>query len=402
MSAPQAHTPPAPPAHLPPAPPAHLPHAHDLRAFDHSHAFADDGQRRRERALAAVTALTLVTMVLELVVGWWTGSLALTADGWHMGTHALALGGAVLAYRLSTRAASRRGHHAEAHSSVGFAFGGWKIEVLTAYTSGLVLLAVAAWLAWEGIDTLRHPRGVQYGEALTVAVLGLIVNLASVWLLSRGSAPAAKVASGTHEPGHHDPGAEGQAHRGHDHPGKDHRGHDHTGHAHHGHGHGHHGHGNHGHDHNFSAAYIHVMADAFTSVLAIAALAGGAWFGLAWLDPAVALLGAAVIGQWSFSVLGSTARALVDATEDPTLARRIRDLIEADGDAQVADLHVWQVGAKAWCAALSVVADAPLAAISYRQRLAAVEPLRHVTVEVHRCPMAAAAVAPAASALATG
>ena len=121
------------------------------------------------------------------------------------------------------------------------------------------------------------------------------------------------------------------------------------------------------------------MADAFTSVLAIAALAGGAWFGLGWL-------GAAVIGQWSYGVLKSTAKALVDATEDPALTQRIRDLIEADGDAKVADLHVWQVGSRAWCAALSVVADAPQPAATYRERLAAVEPLRHVTVEVHRCP----------------
>jgi len=331
----------------------HAAHAHDLRPFEHSHAFADEGQRRRERALAAVTLLTLVTMVVELVVGWWTGSLALTADGWHMGTHALALGGAVLAYRLSLRAAS---HRAVAGGPAGFAFGGWKIEVLSAYTSGLVLLGVALWLAWEGVDTLRHPHAVQYGEALVVAVVGLAVNLASVWLLARGGAS-----------GHHD--------------------HHHDGHAHHDHGHDHHHH-----DHNFSAAYLHVMADAFTSVLAIAALAGGAWFGLNWLDPVVALLGAAVIGQWSLGVLKSSARALVDATEDPALAQRVRDLIQADGDATVADLHVWQVGAKAWCAALSVVADDPLAAAAYRERLAPLDLLRHVTVEVHRCTAAAPVV----------
>ena len=335
-------------------------HAHDLQPFAHSHAFADDGQRQRERALAAVTLITLVTMVAELLVGWWTGSLALTADGWHMGTHALALGGAVLAYRLSLRASS---HRAVAGGSAGFAFGGWKIEVLAAYTSGLVLLGVALWLAWEGVDTLRHPRPVAYGEALTVAVLGLLVNLASVWLLSRGTKKKPQSA---------------REHAGHAGHADDHghsRGQDHA----------HHGHSHHGHDHNFGAAYIHVIADAFTSVLAIAALAGGAWFGLGWLDPAVALLGAAVIGQWSFGVLGSTARALVDATEDPAVSQRVRDLIEADGDAKVADLHVWQVGAQAWCAALAVVADAPLPAAVYRQRLEAVQQLRHVTVEVHCC-----------------
>lgn len=343
--------------------------SHDLSPYAHSHVYADDGQTRRERALTLVTLLTLATMAVELGVGWWTGSLALTADGWHMGTHALALGGAVLAYRLSQRASG---------GSSGYAFGGWKIEVLAAYTSGLVLMGVALWLAWEGIDTLRHPRPVQYANALGVAVLGLAVNLASVWLLARGT--GASAGGEGHARGHDQAGDHGHDHgheHGHDHP------HDHPhAHAHHpapGHAHGH------AHDHNFSAAYLHVIADAFTSVLAIAALAGGAWFGWGWLDPAVALLGAVVIGQWALGVLRSTARALVDATEDPALTRRIRELIQADGDAQVADLHVWQVGARAWCVALSVVADAPLAAAVYRQRLAGVTELGHVTVEVHPC-----------------
>jgi len=333
-------------------------HVHDLGPLQHSHAFADEGQGQRERALTAVTLLTLLTMVVELVVGWWTASLALTADGWHMGTHALALGGAVLAYRLSKRAAS---HRAVAGGPAGFAFGGWKIEVLAAYSSGLVLMGVAVWLAWEGIDTLRHPREVAYADALGVAVLGLAVNLGSVWLLARGNKPSAP------SPGHAQ-----------------------------GHGHDHHGHG-HGHDHNFSAAYMHVIADAFTSVLAIAALAGGVWFGLNWLDPAVALLGAVVIGNWAYGVLRSTARALVDATEDPAIAQSVRDLIEADGDATVADLHVWQVGAQAWCAALAVVADEPLAAAVYRARLQSVQQLKHVTVEVHRCAGASASASESAS-----
>jgi cation diffusion facilitator family transporter len=361
-------------------------HAHDLSPFTHSHAFADEGQRRRARALTGVTLLTLLTMVAELLAGWWTGSLALTADGWHMGTHALALGGAVLAYRLSQAAAQ---HRAVPGGPAGYAFGGWKIEVLSAYTSGLLLLGVAVWLGWEGVSALRSTtREVDFADALVVAVIGLVVNLASMVMLHQGSdapahpAPAAPAAHG-HADSH-----------GHDH------GHGHAhGHAHehaHGHSHGHaHGH-SHGptggaHDHNFKAAYLHVLADAFTSVLAIAALAGGAWFGLGWLDPAVALLGAAVIAHWSWGMLRSTSRALVDATEDPALTQRIRDLIQADGDAQVADLHVWQVGAQAWSAALSVVADAPLPAAAYRDRLSELAQLKHVTVEVHVCPGGAAA-----------
>ena len=358
-------------------------HTHDLRPFRHGHAFADQGQARRERALTWVTLLTLATMAVELLAGWWTGSLALTADGWHMGTHALALGGAVLAYRLSLRAAS---HRALPGGAAGYAFGGWKIEVLAAYTSGLVLLGVALWLVWEAVSVLLQPRPVNYIDALVVAVVGLVVNLASIWLLAP-AADGAKAADAHRDDGSAASAQQGQAaeHQdvGHGDHGTDHQGHQHG--HHHGHHRGHH------HDHNFNAAYLHVLADAFTSLLAIVALAGGAWYGLSWLDPAVALLGAAVIGQWAWRILASTATALVDATEDPAITQRIRDLIEADGDAKLADLHVWQVGAQAWSAALAVVADAPLPAADYRQRLAAVQQLKHVTVEVHACSGAAPA-----------
>ena len=341
-------------------------HVHDLRPFIHSHAFGDPGMAHRSRALLQVTWITLVTMIAELAAGWWSGSLALTADGWHMGTHALALGGAVLAYRLSARASG----------SAGFAFGGWKIEVLAAYTSGLALLMAAAWLAVDAIATLRAPRHIAYGEAMVVAAIGLAVNLASAWLLGRGE----RAGAAARQDGHAHGAAAGHAHAGGADHGHDHH-HDH--HDHHAHHHAAHGHA--GHDHNFKAAYLHVLADAFTSVLAIAALAGGLWFGAAWLDPVVALLGAAVIGRWSFSVLARSARGLVDATSDPALAQRIRDLIEADGDAKVADLHVWQVGTSAWTAVVSVVADRPLGAEAYRARLHRVTQLRHVTVEVHPC-----------------
>jgi len=313
-------------------------HAHDLSAFRHSHAFGEGGARRRERALLAVTLVSAATMLLELLAGWWTGSLALTADAWHMATHVAALGGAALAMRWSASASARS----------GFAFGGWKIEVLAAYTSGLGLLAVSAWLVADAVHALFEPRVVAYAPAAAVAAIGLAVNVLSAWLLAR--------ASGQHDHDHHD-------YRGHAH----------------------------GHDHNFAAAYLHVLADALTSLLALAALAGGAWFGLAWLDPAAALLGAVVIGRWAIGVLRGSALALVDATADATLATRIRELIEADGDAKLSDLHVWQVGTRAWCAVVGIVADRPLPPLAYRERLAALPALRHVTVEVHRCPGAAAA-----------
>jgi cation diffusion facilitator family transporter len=330
-------------------------HTHDLSGLVHSHAFGDADAGRRERALTVVTAVTLAAMALELAAGWWTGSLALLADGWHMGTHAMALGGAALAYRLSARAST----------SAGFAFGGWKIEVLAAYTSGLLLLAVAAWIAVDAVALLREPRPIAYAPAMSVAVFGLLVNAFCAWWLSRGEPVPAP------QRRHHDPA--------HEH----HHGQDHHGHGHHGahpHGHGP------AHDHNFSAAYLHVLADALTSLLAIAALAGGLFFGWSWLDPAVALVGALVIGRWACSVLRGSARALVDATADPHIDRQIRERVEADGDAKVADLHVWQVGAGAWSAVVSIVADAPLAVADYRARLLGLPTLRHLTVEVHRCP----------------
>ena len=348
-------------------------HQHDLGPFRHSHAFGDSGEASRGRALLAVTVVTLITMLAELAAGWWSGSLALTADGWHMGTHAAALGGAVLAMRWSRRA--------RAHED--FAFGGWKIEVLTAYTSALLLAAVAIGLAVESVHKLIAPQAVAYAEAMVVAVLGLLVNLASVALLARAGADHHGHGPGHahghapgHAHGHAGPVAAGSAHsHAHDQPHP--RAADHA--------HAHAARPAHQADHNFRAAYIHVLADAFTSVLAIAALAAGLWLGWRWLDPVVALVGAAVIAQWSWGLLRSTSLALVDATGDAPLRQAVRAAIESDGDAKLADLHVWQVGPQAWSAVLSVVADHPASPAAYRDRLAPLGQLRHVTVEVHRC-----------------
>jgi cation diffusion facilitator family transporter len=324
------------------------PHAHDLRPFAHSHSFGDAAAPERERALWWVTAITLATMALELVVGYWSGSLALVADGWHMGTHALALGGAALAALMARRV----------HGNARFAFGGWKIEVLAAYSSGLLLLAMSVWIGIDAVLTLMSPHAIAYQQAMVVAAIGLVVNGACAWLLSRGGAHA------------HD--------------------HDHHGHADHGHAHTTHEHHGHSHapalNHNYRAATLHVLADALTSVLAIAALAGGLIFGWRWLDPLVALLGGALIARWAFMVLRDSARSLVDASSDTRLRDRVRHAIETDGDARVADLHVWQVGPLAWSAVVSVVADRPLPSADYRARLQALPELQHVTIEVHQCP----------------
>jgi len=279
-------------------------HTHDLRPFLHAHAFGDAAAPRRERALWWVTAITLATMALELIVGYWSGSLALVADGWHMGTHALALGGAALAAHLSRRV----------HGSARFAFGGWKIEVLAAYSSGLLLLAVSVWIAIDAAATLWSPHPIAYVEAIIVAVLGLVVNAACAWLLAR-----ADPAHATHRHAqHHDA---------------------------HGHAHTHeHDHAHHHHDHNYRAATLHVLADALTSVLAIVALSAGLWWGLGRLDPIVALAGGVLIARWAWHVLRDSARSLVDASPDTALRDAVRGAIETDGDARLADLHVWQVG----------------------------------------------------------
>jgi cation diffusion facilitator family transporter len=327
-------------------------HVHDLGPFRHDHAFGDHAAPKRERALWWVTWITLATMGIELAAGYWSGSLALVADGWHMGTHALALGGAALAAHFSRRVAG----------SQRFAFGGWKIEVLAAYTSGLLLLAMGLWIGIEAVGVLRAPHSVAYAEAMGVAVLGLTVNLVCAAILAR---------AGGHGHAHAHDNAHGHAH---DHAAHDKHPHD----AHHGHR-----------DHNFAAAYLHVLADAFTSVLAIAALAGGLWWGLAWLDPAVALIGAVVIGRWAVGVLRHSSRALVDASAPPRLAAQIRALIEGDGDAKLADLHVWQVGPDAHAAVVSIVADHPQPSDAYAQRLRTIAALKHATIEVHRCRGAA-------------
>ena len=350
-------------------------HAHDLSAWRHSHQF-DAGNRAGEARTRWVLALTLVTMVAEIVAGWWTGSMALLADGWHMGTHALALGVAALAYGLARR------HAADTR----YAFGTWKIEVLGSFASALVLGLVAVGIVLESGLRLWKAEPLSAQTALAVAVVGLLVNLLSAWLLHGAGAGDASPAS---EPAP----AQGNSHahgeeraQGHDHS----QGHDPA----HGHGHGHsrghphvhaHGHAQ-GHDMNLRAAYVHVLADALTSVLAILALSAALWLGWWWLDPLVGVLGAAVIGVWSLGLMRESATVLLDREMDHPLTQEIRLALESDGDAKVADLHVWRVGRDKYAAIACIVADVPLAPSVYRARLAQHGELVHVSLEVNRCP----------------
>ena len=314
---------------------------HDLTGWQHNHAY-DAGNRGAERRTWVVVAITAVTMVAEIVAGFLTGSMALLADGWHMATHVVALSIAGVAYLLA-----RRWSRDER-----FAFGTWKIEVLGAFSSALLLGVVAIAMIVESTIRIVTPAAIDFRPALIVAVIGLLVNLACAAVLGHA--------------------------QGHDHA------HDHDHEHEHDHGrqpaHAHHD------DLNLKSAYVHVLADAFTSILAIAALAAGLWLGWSWLDPVMGIVGAGVILWWGKGLIADSARVLLDREMDSPIVVQIRAAIESDGDAEIADLHVWRVGRASHAAVVTVVAERPLAPDAYRARLARIGSLMHVSVEVNRCP----------------
>jgi cation diffusion facilitator family transporter len=300
-----------------------------------------------------VVGLTFAMMLAELAVGYSTNSLALTADGWHMATHAGALGMAAFAYWFARKQAG----------SSTFSFGTGKVHALAGYTSAVVLALVALWMVVESVRRLVAPEAIAFSEALPVAVLGLVVNLVSVRLL------------------HHDH----DDHHGHEHEEHDHD-HDHEeqDHAHEDHDHAE---GAHHHDHNLRAAYLHVLADALTSVLAILALLGGRYFGWQFLDAAMGIVGGVVIARWSYALCRQAARQLLDVVPSAGLAQRIRAGIEQQfAGAQVVDLHLWEIGPHARACIVSVAAPTPQAPSVYRAALASIARLEHVTIEVQGLP----------------
>lgn len=299
--------------------------------------------RERERGVRAVVLLTAGMMVLEVVVGYWTGSMALLADGWHMATHVAALGLASAAYALSRRFA---GHRA-------FAFGTGKIQALGGYTSAVALGLVALMMMAEAASRLFSPASIDFAGSLPVAVLGLLVNLASYRLL--------------HASGHE---------HGHDH---ERDGHDHE--REHPHRHAH----SHEHDHNHRAAVLHVAADALTSVLAILALLAGRYLGLVWLDPLMGIVGGVVILRWGVSLCKHAAFDLLDVDLSSRLEDDIRTTLERIDDVRVRDLHVWSLGRGDRGCIVSLISSAPRDSHFYKQTL---DPfgLAHLTIEVTRCP----------------
>lgn len=316
-------------------------HTHDLSPWTHEHTF-DAGSRVAERGTRTVMWITAAMMVIEIAAGWWYNSMALLADGWHMSSHAVAIGLSAFAYSAARKYAR----------DPRFAFGTWKIEVLGGFASAIFLLGVAALMVFNSLERLVAPQAIHYQEAIVVAVLGLAVNVVCAVIL-------------------------GRAH--------DHHGHDHD----HAHGHPHHGH-DHGHDLNLKSAYLHVIADAATSVLAIAALAGGWMYGWSWLDPAMGVVGAALVANWAKGLLQETGKVLLDREMDHPVVDEIREVVETGPDAgetRVADLHVWRVGKGAYACAISLVTHDPsLTPERVRGQLAVHEEVVHSTIEIQVCP----------------
>lgn len=321
-------------------------HVHRTEHLDHDHVFLGDDHDRNERRTWWVIALTLVMMVGEVVAGTLFGSMALLADGWHMATHAGALAITALAYAYARR-------HAR---NARFTFGTGKVGDLAGFASALILGVVAVLIAVESLQRFLSPVPIAFTEAIAVAALGLAVNVASALVLGGGHS------------------------HGHSHAGHDHGSHDHD------HEHDHHpGRESGGADLNLRAAYLHVIADALTSVAAIVALVFGRWLGWVWLDPLIGVAGAVLIARWALGLMRATGRILLDAADDPALAQAVRAAIEV-GDEQVSDLHLWQVGPGRHAAIVSLVTATPLEPETYKQRLAHLPQIVHVSIEAHRCP----------------
>lgn len=303
-----------------------LPAANHL---EHTHRF-DEGNPLAEKSTLRVAILTALMMLIEIAGGWHYNSMALLADGWHMSSHTVALGLSLLAYVFARK---------YAHDP-RFSFGTWKIEVLGGYTSAIFLVMVAGLMIYQSLERLIAPSQIHYDQAIAIAIVGLLVNLASAWMLKGGH--------------HHD-----HAHGAHDH-------------------HGHH-------DLNLRSAYMHVLADAATSVLAIIALFGGKLWGAGWLDPVMGLAGAVLVAVWAYSLLRDTGRVLLDAEMNAPVVAEIREAIAASPiKATLSDLHVWRVGKGKYACILSLATDNEASPEYFKQQLSIHEELVHISIEINQ------------------
>jgi len=302
---------------------------HSIEPWQHQHDFAvieEQGERRTRQVLI----LTAITMLLEVAAGMASGSMALLADGWHMGTHVAAFMIAIFAYRYAQRHADNK----------DFAFGTGKVSVLGGFTSAIVLIVVSLLMLLESGQRLVAPQAIHFNEALVVAALGLAVNIASAFLL------------------------------------RDHHDHD---------NHGDHNDDHHHYDHNFKAAYLHVLADALTSVLAIAALILGKYLGWNWLDPVIGIVGAMVIGRWAYGLLRETGFILLDGSMESKELTAIKEKVEGTLDNRITDMHVWRVGPADYAAIISIVTHHPQKMGYYKRLLEDFKEISHLTIELNVC-----------------
>jgi len=310
-----------------------------IKSWQHAHEFNKNNDQG-ERNTLYVLILTVITMFAEIIAGTIYGSMALLADGWHMGTHAAAFLITLFAY-----------YYVRKHKDSGkYAFGPSKVSVLAGYSSAIALLLVALVMIVESLLRLFNPQEIHFQEAILVALIGLTVNVISVFLL------------------------------------KDHHSHDHHHHEHDHHEPDHHHHDDHDHghdDHNLRAAYFHVLADALTSILAIAALLLGKYLGLGFLDPVMGIVGALIISRWAWGLMKQTGPILLDQGVDPDYQKKIVKCIEAEQDQWVSDIHIWKVSADHFAAIISVVSTQPLTPNHYKKLLAPFTKLAHLTIEVN-------------------
>ncbi|MCH1600472.1 MAG: CDF family Co(II)/Ni(II) efflux transporter DmeF [Pseudomonadales bacterium] len=301
-----------------------------LARWRHSHSFGQDKKRPGETRTFIVIALTASMMLAEIVGGIVFGSMALLADGLHMGSHAVALSINAFAYIY----ARRHAHNAR------FSFGTGKVNTLGGYTGAILLALFAALMAWESLIRLLNPVEIAFNQAIWVASIGLLVNGASVFILGE----------------HHE------------------HSHDHE---------DHHDHHDHHHDHNLRSAYLHVLADALTSLLAIFALLIGKYYGAVWMDPVMGIVGAILVSRWSLSLLKSTSAILLDEQGSQDITQRIHEAIEFNGDHRIVDLHLWTVGPGIYASVLSIVSRSPAEPRYFKSLLPENLPIQHISIEVH-------------------
>jgi cation diffusion facilitator family transporter len=302
-------------------------HIYNLDRWQHSHRY-EIGSKHGERNTRLVILLTLAMMTVEITAGYLFGSMALLADGWHMGTHAAALGITAFAYYYARRKSD----------DPNYSFGTGKVGVLGGFASAVVLALIALLMGWESVKRLINPAPIQFNQAIAVAIVGLIVNLVSAWLLQDKP---------DHSHQHHHP----HSHR----------------------------------DHNLRAAYLHVLADALTSLLAIIALLTGKIFGWIWMDPVMGIVGGLVITRWSYGLLVDTGKILLDRDVNQKAVDEIRAKLEADSDTRITDIHLWRVGSHHLSAIISLVTHYPKAPDHYKKLLREYDEIVHITIEVNPC-----------------